>query len=111
MDYIKLVSRFWKLHQEQAFTPPVVALYFQLLRISNHLEWKNPFSQSNDSLYASLQVSEKTLIAARLRLQHVGLLLFKPGYKRNPTAYQLAPHGALFDQEKVLQNTPFAALQ
>lgn len=105
MDYIKLLNRFWKLHKEQGFTPPEMSLYFFLLSITNSLGWKNPFQQSNILLYPSLQMSEKTLIAARARLQTAGLLKFKPGHKRHPTTYQLAPHDELFLQENTLEIT------
>ena len=96
MDYIRLINRFWKMHSERGFTAAETALYFHLLDISNGLRWKNPFQQSNERLYSSLQVAEKTLIAARSRLQVVGLLSFKPGHKRHPTVYVLAPYNALF---------------
>jgi hypothetical protein len=75
------------------------------LSISNSLGWKNPFQQSNDLLYPSLQVSEKTLIAARVQLQAAGLLRFELGHKRHPTTYRLAPHDELFSQENTLGTT------
>lgn len=103
MDYIKLMNRFWKLHSERRFTTAETALYFQLLDISNGLVWKNPFQQSNERLYSSLQIAEKTLMAARSRLQAVGLLSFKPGHKRYPTVYELAPYSVLFVPDHTLE--------
>jgi len=107
MDYIKLMNRFWKLHSERRFTTAETALYFQLLDISNGLVWKNPFQQSNERLYSSLQIAEKTLMAARSRLQAVGLLSFKPGHKRYPTVYELAPYNALFVPARTLETAGF----
>ncbi|WP_400190709.1 hypothetical protein [Hymenobacter sp. B81] len=104
MDYIKLSNRFWKLHKEAAFSTAEIALYFHLLSICNELTWKNPFQQSNVLLCASLGLSEKTLIAARAKLQTSGLLAFVPGHKRTPTTYRLAGHAALFSLEDTLEN-------
>lgn len=89
MNYIALLNRFWQLRREVTFSSTEADLYFYLLEISNGLNWKNPFQQSNKLIEATLNVSEKTLIAARNRLKQHGLLDFTPGVKRSPTTYRL----------------------
>ncbi|MDO7877324.1 hypothetical protein Q5H93_21445 [Hymenobacter sp. ASUV-10] len=105
MDYIKLLNRFWQRHREASFTPAETALYFALLAICNGLRWKNPFQHSNQLLYVSLNITEKTLIAARTKLQSAGLLTYQPGHKRYPTTYWLATHDHLLGADDTLENS------
>jgi hypothetical protein len=95
IDYFKLMNRFWQLNAQVRFTPSETTLYHFLLAKCNSLGWKNPFGYTNDAICAGITVSEKTLIAARAKLQHHGLLSFKSGYKNCPTVYQLTPHDKL----------------
>ena len=95
MDYIKLMNRFQRLYRHARFTPPEATLYYFLMAECNSLHWKNPFSYTNGALCASIGISEKTLIAARAKLQRHGLLSFKSGYKNCPTVYRLTPYDEL----------------
>jgi hypothetical protein len=89
MNYITLVKQFWQLRREVPFSSVEADLYFYLLEISNSLQWKNPFQQSNALIAATPGVSEKTLIAARNRLKQHALIDFTPGVKRTPSTYRL----------------------
>jgi hypothetical protein len=89
MNYIILLNQFWQLRREVPFSNAEADLYFCLVEISNGLQWKNPFQQSNALIGATIGVSEKTLINARNRLKQNGLIDFDPGSKRNPSSYRL----------------------
>ncbi|WP_052695363.1 hypothetical protein [Hymenobacter sp. AT01-02] len=89
MNYLTLINQFWQLRREVPFSSVEADLYFYLLEISNGLQWKNPFQQSNALIGATLGVSEKTLIAARNRLKQHALIDFTPGVKRTPSTYRL----------------------
>ena len=89
MNYIAQINQFWQLRKEVTFSSVEADLYFYLLEISNGLQWKNPFQQSNALIGATLGISEKTLIAARNRLKQYGLIDFHPGVKRQPSSYRL----------------------
>jgi hypothetical protein len=95
MDYFKLMNRFWRLNAQVRFTTSEATLYHFLLAECNSLYWKNPFGYTNGAICASISVSEKTLIAARAKLQQHGLLSFKSGHKNCPTVYQLTPSNEL----------------
>ncbi|MDO7884237.1 hypothetical protein [Hymenobacter cheonanensis] len=101
MDYIKLMNRFRRLYPQARFTPSEATLYYFLMAECNSLQWKNPFGYTNGALCASISISEKTLIAARAKLQQHGLLSFRSGYKNCPTVYRLTPH----DELSTLHNT------
>jgi len=89
MNYIALLNQFWRLRREVPFSSAEADLYFYLLDISNGLNWKNPFQQSNALICATIGVSEKPLITARNRLKQHGLIDFTPGVKRSPSTYKL----------------------
>jgi hypothetical protein len=90
MNYIGLINRFWQCYSEHSFKANDVALYFFLLKTCNELGWKNPFKHSNRHITAMLDMSEKTLISSRNRLQQAGLINFKPGgVDRSLSTYEL----------------------
>jgi len=91
LDYFKLMDRFWRLNAQVRFTTSEATLYHFLLAECNRLYWKNPFGYTNGAICASISISEKTLIVARMKLQQHGLLSFKSGHKNCPTVYQLTP--------------------
>lgn len=77
MNYVKQIKMFWRLHEENSFTPTDVTLYFYLLEVCNNCRWKNPFKRNNAKIGADLGMSYNTVKAARNRLQQSGLLQFK----------------------------------
>ena len=88
MSYIELINNFWQRQQEENFTPVEGMLYFLLLDTCNGLNWKNPFRLGNDRAAAVLDISQKTLIAAREKLAAGGLIEYSPGNgRRILTAY------------------------
>lgn len=94
MQFFPLYHRFWHLHDKVRFSAPETALYCFLVAECNRLRWKNPFTYTNVALCDRLSISEKTLIAARKRLQQQGLLHFKTGFRHHPTQYQLTAAGS-----------------
>ena len=89
MNYLALITQFWRLRREMPFSSIEADLYYYLVETSNSLRWKNPFQQSNLLICATLGVTEKTVIGARNRLKTCGLIAFTPGFKRSPSVYTL----------------------
>ncbi len=77
MNYIELIKRFWRSHEEHSFSTTEIALYFHLLEICNICRWKNPFKRNNSKIEADLGISYNTLKNARHKLAQCGLISFK----------------------------------
>ena len=57
-------------------------LYFFLMQESNIRSWENPFECTNGLIASSINISEKTLIDARRRLQEKGFISFEAGQRK-----------------------------
>lgn len=79
MNYIVLINTFWALRRSCKITNLQADLYFFLLHESNSRNWQNPFFCSNQIICASLGVSEKSIIAARISLKELGLIEYESG--------------------------------
>ncbi len=90
MNYIVLINAFWALRRSQKISNLQADLYFFLLHESNSRNWQNPYYCSNQMVCASLGISEKSLIAARIALREFGLIEFENGVtKRIPPRYYI----------------------
>lgn len=77
MNYIvqiNLLNRVWR---KDSLDTIAVAMHLKLLDICNIDAWENPFSLKNDRIMGDLDVSFKTLAAARNKLAQSGLIRFK----------------------------------
>ena len=79
MNYIGLINQFWLLDEEHLFNGNETRLYFFLLKKSNSLRWKNPFTNADTHTAAAVGVSINTLKTIRNKLKQVGLIDFKTG--------------------------------
>lgn len=89
--YISLCRAYWQRAMEEVPEPTDTHLYFYLVEYCNRLYWKNPFRLSNGALCSALNITTKTLTAARSRLVEKGLIRFVPAgnSKRESTQYDL----------------------
>lgn len=74
MKYINLINEFWRLNAIEPFTSTDISVYFYLLNQCNLRRWENPFSVTTHQMEVALNISRKTIIASRNRLQKRGLL-------------------------------------
>ena len=77
LNYIEQINFFWRHALTDSFTLKEIALYFYLLHVNNTCNWKKSFSHNNKKIEASLDISFKTLAAARLSLKKAGLIDFQ----------------------------------
>jgi len=91
MNYLEMVNNFWRVDQEYLFSGNETRLYFYLLKVSNSLNWKNPFTNADRFTANCVGVSINTLKTCRKRLLDAGLILFTPGGSgpRNMCSYRL----------------------
>lgn len=82
MTYIDKINQFWQTQRIARLTPKEAILYLFLLNESNIRMWENPFECSNGLICVSINVSEKTLIDVRNRLQQKGFISFKAGKRK-----------------------------
>jgi hypothetical protein len=88
MNSYELIHRLRRTRRRYPLTATEQALYHELGAICNEEEWPDMFSCSNQELCNALQLTEKTLIAARLALIQAGLLFYKSGQsKRQFSSY------------------------
>lgn len=92
MNYIVLINTFWSLRRSCKISNLQADLYFFLLQESNARNWQNPFHCSNQMICASLGVSEKSVIAARMVLKDLGLIDYENGITK-----RLAPKYCLLE--------------
>lgn len=74
MNYLELITKFWKLDLERPFTASDTRLYFYLVHTCNTLGWKNPFGHSDRHLALNVSVSVNTIRKAKHRLVEAGLI-------------------------------------
>src|SRR5919199_1364228 len=91
MNYLEQINVFWLLDSEYSFNGNESRLYFYLLKQSNSLYWKNPFSNADGYTASMVGISVNTLKTCRNRLQQAGLIHFKPGGNgsRDKCMYQI----------------------
>ena len=91
MNYIDQINVFWLLDTEHLFNGNESRLYFYLLKLSNSLYWKNPFTNADGYTASMVGISVNTLKTARNRLQQAGLIKFKTGGNgaRDKCVYEL----------------------
>lgn len=89
LTYLDYIVQFQRLRRQQPFSSVAADLYYHLLWTANSLSWKNPFTEGNPIIMASLGMSDKTLMAAREKLVAAGLLKFTPGKKGCYSTYEL----------------------
>lgn len=77
MNYIEQINLLHRIRRKDSLEPIAVALHVILLDICNSDDWENPFSLKNDRIISDLDVTFKTLAAARNKLQQSGLIKFK----------------------------------
>lgn len=82
MNGYELTIKLRRIRRKYPLTATEQALYHELGAICNEDEWPDIFSCSNQELCNALQLTEKTLIAARLALIQAGLLFYKSGKSR-----------------------------
>jgi hypothetical protein len=109
MSYIELINRFWIIHEEYAFSPESVALYFYLLKINNTLSWKASFRRNNAKIQADLSIHRKKLLEAKKELADSGLIDFSSSKTNGNVTYsicrnKLNPNEVTNNDPKVVAN-------
>lgn len=82
MNYIEIINHFWQTQRTAVFTPNEAFLYLFLVQECNVRGWVNPFECSNGLICGSINMSEKTLIDVRNRLQQKGMISFESGQRK-----------------------------
>ena len=83
-----LTEKMRKTRKKHPLTSTEQALFHELVAICNDDDWTDVFPCSNYDLCSPLQISENTLISARLKLIQVGLIFYKSGKsKRTHSEY------------------------
>lgn len=82
MNYIEIINHFWQTQRAVTFTPNEAFLYLFLVQECNIRGWVNPFECSNGLICGSINMSEKTLIDVRNRLQQKGMISFESGQRK-----------------------------
>ena len=77
MKYINLINEFWRKNAIEPFSPTDIAVYFYMLNQCNLRHWENPFSVTAHQMEVALNISRKTIMMSRNRLQKRGLLTVK----------------------------------
>lgn len=77
MNYIEQINLLHRIRRKDSLEPIAVALHVILLDICNSDDWENPFSLKNDRIISDLNVTFKTLAAARNKLKQSGLIKFQ----------------------------------
>lgn len=90
MNYIELINHFWQLADINGYTSAESNVYFRLLDICNRLGWPRTFQLTNVRLAVLTGLNERTIIAARSRLEECGLIRFTKGeHNRVAPTYSL----------------------
>jgi hypothetical protein len=82
MNGYELTERLRKVRRKHPLTATEQALYHELVAICNISDWEAVFSCSNHELCSALQITEKTLIKARMALISAGLINHVSGKSR-----------------------------
>lgn len=77
LNYIEQINNFWRKTLTHCFKPNDISLYFYLLHVNNSCNWIKSFSHNNRKIEASINISFKTLAAARVNLKKAGLIDFQ----------------------------------
>lgn len=91
LNYIEQINFFWRHALTNSFTLKEISLYFYLLHVNNTCNWIKYFSHNNKKIEASLDISFKTLAAARLNLKKAGLIDFQTQNGCPNVNYQIMP--------------------
>jgi len=84
MSYIDLMNHFWQIRKREYVSASEADLYYCLLNEFSGAYWPDSLPISNGFLCGVLSMTEKTLIATRLKLKQKGLIEFTSG-KQNKT--------------------------
>ncbi|CAB4126418.1 Replication protein C, partial [uncultured Caudovirales phage] len=79
MTGYELVKKLIRTRKKCVLTATEQALYHELVNICNEDEWTDIFTASNDELSNALNITEKTLIGARVSLIQAGLIYYRSG--------------------------------
>lgn len=82
MNYIKIINDFWRFRREKTVSSTQADLFFFLLNECNSRNWQQPFEMTNGAICASIGITEKTLISARMELEKLNLIAVIPGEKK-----------------------------
>ncbi len=83
MSLYDLMSQFWQLNDEQAFTAKETRLYFYLLNQFNSARWAAKIYRKTTQICADLSADKNTVNGARAALEARGLVFYQAG---NPGA-------------------------
>ncbi len=75
----EFMSSFWKMAEQETFTPSEVALYFFLLDRANSQKWRMPIRCPTETVKAYIGTSKQNVIKARNGLKKRGVIDFTPG--------------------------------
>lgn len=89
MNYIAQINLLHQIRQKDSLGPLEIALHVVLLDICNSYDWENPFTLKNDRILSDLDVTFKTMAAARNKLSQAGLIRFKTKNGSPVTVYQI----------------------
>lgn len=81
-DGYSLMAKMRKARREYPLTSTEQALYYELLAICNEGGWTEVFSCSCAELCYTLQITNNTLVKARMSLINAGLISYKSGKSR-----------------------------
>ena len=79
MSYISLLNKFWDKRGELDITSIDTDLYLFLVHRCNKLRWQSPFYLPTKDIQDALNLSRKTIVNARKKLENVGLIKFQQG--------------------------------
>ena len=86
MNYLTIISRFWKLHEDIPFISDEISVFFRLISLYNKEhsahDWAQPFECAGERLYLSVGISKNTFLAARRVLKMRGVIDFEVGKNR-----------------------------
>lgn len=91
MNYIQLITQFWKTRRKKRITSLQADLYLFLVQECNEQDWENPFQCPNGRICTTIGITEKSVIDARNRLKQLGLIQFESGVtkSKSPVYYLL----------------------
>ena len=79
MNIFILVSNFWRMAEEEKFTPSEAALYFYLLNRANTQRWKMPIRCPTSTILAYISTTKQNVMKAREGLKQKGFITFVEG--------------------------------
>lgn len=90
MSYIDLINQFWRMNRIDPFTPTEVCLYFYLLSQWNNKGRNNIVEIKTRDIEREINITKKTICAARKKLKENGLIDFTEGERRSSSpVYQI----------------------